>query len=988
MGVHSLWDIVGPTTKPVRLESLSNKRMAVDASIWIYQFLKATPDNGSHKLKNAHILGFFRRICKVLYFGMKPVFVFDGGAPPLKRETIRQRREARQGKRADAAVTAQKLLALQIYKQQDEKTTGSPKKNHVGGVLFRPADEYELPQIPGFVYDEKDTRISAAEDIKTVMDHSDELDGIDLTSINPASKEFDELPKSTQYLVLSVLRLRSRLRMGYTKEQLEELFPNSMDFSKFQIDMVKKRNFFTQKLMNITGINDGGSLETNEVISRISGQRDTEYKLIKTETGWAMSLGPQDGSEVSKAIIIDDQNVTPSRRGIAKEQQDDNNESEESIEWEDINVNIGKKKEQLDYSMKASILPPLLQENSAVGSQSFLDKRGNLTTPSKQSKRNPVRYTESSDEDSDEEYIKQIEEMEAIEAMQRSQALRNTNLQRKSISEIGDKNIQERDISNDTHYQEIQIAAGKTSNTTKFQSESKIIDKLYHVNEENEASHQQPPASKISQQVVGNLTSGSKKERDELSEISGLHLDGNSFLFDVDEPELPSRKEGSKNTKKTVETPLWFQSHNDPSSNNHYLKDSFVKDKVANPSAITEDEKFRLYTGHRARELIEEVTNPVDLEIEEVDVSEPEILKELPVADTDQRKGDVDDPNKSMDQTLLPKTGTNIHEPFLDYYFSEEEEEELAKQLVSEQEGYNNFKKTLNPDIVSNAFIEDELYKQYQKDMSAADEVTVEMVTQIQELLTRFGIPYVTAPMEAEAQCAELLKLKLVDGIITDDSDIFLFGGSNVYKNMFYEKAFVEYYSSDSISLNLGLNRDMLISLAELLGSDYTTGVKGVGPVSGMEILAEFRDLETFRNWYNDGQFDKKNLENESTFRKNLRRKLMKNDVILGDNFPNPFVRNAYMNPEVDHDTTNFVWGIPDLDQLRSYLHSNLGWPSEKSDEVLGPLIRELNKRKTTGAQTTLGEFFPTKLVENEKNLKLGKRIKHAAGLLKKQRIR
>jgi hypothetical protein len=33
-------------------------------------------------------VGFLRRINKLLFHGIKPVFVFDGGAPVLKRSTI------------------------------------------------------------------------------------------------------------------------------------------------------------------------------------------------------------------------------------------------------------------------------------------------------------------------------------------------------------------------------------------------------------------------------------------------------------------------------------------------------------------------------------------------------------------------------------------------------------------------------------------------------------------------------------------------------------------------------------------------------------------------------------------------------------------------------------------------------------------------------------------------------------------------------------
>lgn len=41
------------------------------------------------------------------------------------------------------------------------------------------------------------------------------------------------------------------------------------------------------------------------------------------------------------------------------------------------------------------------------------------------------------------------------------------------------------------------------------------------------------------------------------------------------------------------------------------------------------------------------------------------------------------------------------------------------------------------------------------------------------------------------------------------------------------------------------VSRDGFISLAYLLGSDYTTGVKGVGIVNAMEILRAFRNADT-----------------------------------------------------------------------------------------------------------------------------------------------
>lgn len=41
--------------------------LAVDASIWLTQFVKAMRDRDGNMMHNAHILGVFRRVCRVQY---------------------------------------------------------------------------------------------------------------------------------------------------------------------------------------------------------------------------------------------------------------------------------------------------------------------------------------------------------------------------------------------------------------------------------------------------------------------------------------------------------------------------------------------------------------------------------------------------------------------------------------------------------------------------------------------------------------------------------------------------------------------------------------------------------------------------------------------------------------------------------------------------------------------------------------------------------
>lgn len=300
--------------------------------------------------------------------------------------------------------------------------------------------------------------------------------------------------------------------------------------------------------------------------------------------------------------------------------------------------------------------------------------------------------------------------------------------------------------------------------------------------------------------------------------------------------------------------------------------------------------------------------------------------------------------------------------------FSDPEDEQLMAQLAEEAEEHARFASELNkkPAYQNQEEYEHELRQlrnQQKKDRRDADEVTQIMVTECQALLRLFGIPYITAPMEAEAQCAELVSLNLVDGIVTDDSDIFLFGGTRVYKNMFNSNKLVECYLAADLDKELSLAREQLISIAQLLGSDYTEGLPGIGPVTAVEILSEFpgrEGLVKFREWWTEVQSNPtrpKEADAGSAFRRKFR-KSNATKLFLPASFPSPAVYEAYLHPDVDHDQEPFQWGVPDLDGLRRFLMATIGWSQDRTDEVLVPVIRDMNRRETEGTQSNITRYF------------------------------
>ncbi|ORD99840.1 RAD2 [Hepatospora eriocheir] len=92
MGVKNLWKIVNNFGNDVN--QLQNKKLTVDTSIWIHQILNSyiVDDNST-----ANIYSFFiKRIIRLLYNNIDPIFIFDGSFPELKKNTIRERKEANQ----------------------------------------------------------------------------------------------------------------------------------------------------------------------------------------------------------------------------------------------------------------------------------------------------------------------------------------------------------------------------------------------------------------------------------------------------------------------------------------------------------------------------------------------------------------------------------------------------------------------------------------------------------------------------------------------------------------------------------------------------------------------------------------------------------------------------------------------------------------------------------------------------------------------------
>lgn len=1170
MGVNGLWTVVQPCARPTNLATLNRKRLAVDASIWIYQFLKAVRDKEGNALRNSHVVGFFRRICKLLWFGIKPIFVFDGGAPALKRATLQGRRRRREGRRDDAVRTAGKLLAVQmqrIAQEEDEKRKerqrrrdASPEDGAAPGEelpdmsnmvyadeAFKPEeerkqerkffrqDQYHLPELEtsiekmGKPEDPRIMSVEELEDYARQFHNGEDVNLYDFSKIDFDGEFFKSLPPADRYNILNAARLRSRLRMGLSKEQLGVMFPNRMDFSRFQVERVQERNRLTQRLM--FEMNMGGDLTVTGG-GRVAGDRNREYILVRNDNadgGWALGVvsTEKDLGEAHKPIDVDklhfkfeakDEDVDadeddedfedvpieglnrlPKIRGHRVRFQDDqdagslfgddneasndlfvaqDNENELAAdEDEDVARAIemslrnqhgaGKEADETreddfedvempDWKQKAVEAPKPIASTSGSMVAHIINNRANAAVPKRR---------QSADSDSEEDLqaaLRAARKKKAAVKAKSTEPIRpnvknpfdgplpfeklnwkNSIFEKKpkpnpnpaeSLKDIFDSEGGfQIEVPDEIPSDKVRPAGpehtgnlGDDNFEGGFEKEDgadKAPQPLppWMINDESDIRERvqkqrriETEANEEDQRLAEEEERLRMKRRNEVVEIESSDNDDDDGFEIVDAPptkSAPLQRSGvnealTTNTDFTVTLPpLNGETSEDaPTASSEAKSEGVVgqngeaENRVSeermetsrSPSSGIEFENVELpqhshapgsspKQGQEQDHLEDAIFEDVEIPQEQPKVAEAPAPVEEPPQTEELGLEDVPLPTPPIAQQERVEGLAPIADPAIadddgifsdgDYEeFSDPEEEQLLAQMAEEAEEHARFASQLNnkPAYQNQEDYERELRalrSQQKKDRRDADEVTQIMVTECQALLRLFGIPYITAPMEAEAQCAELVHLGLVDGIVTDDSDIFLFGGTRVYKNMFNSNKFVECYLSDDLEKELSLSRDQLISIAHLLGSDYTEGLPGIGPVTAVEILSEFpgrEGLTGFKEWWTEVQQSvnrPKEADAHSAFRKKFR-KSQATKLFLPPSFPSPAVYDAYLQPDVDKNPEQFQWGAPDLEGLRRFLMATIGWSPERTDEVLVPVIRDLNRRDMEGTQSNITRYF------------------------------
>ncbi|KAF0983088.1 hypothetical protein FDP41_011066 [Naegleria fowleri] len=1032
MGVKELWKLLRPAAFSVQsLDVLSGKRVAVDISVWLHQFmlgmgLEDDDDSllfggsgGAHQtLQVRYLRALFKRICKLLYYNVKPVFVFDGATPLVKQKTLQRRRMKSTKQNFRLKKAAKKLLSRVI---QDSASGSSSTKKRIENMKKSKikksedeTDDEEETQSFNFALPSNSALSEKKEDTESVL--------CDVRNYEIEEDEFEQIPSSTSNNHESSFAIDIDLESGIDPDVFTAL-PQGMQQEILKQLKASKRHRSESRIKEL---------------KEKSPEKFSTTQLHSFIKGSAASIQLQRLMKITEnqqllASLPESQTAESSSHGVSQHDQivvKDEPQEEEELGFflEEENTSSTPRTSSSQLSLTPSSTSTVTRESTREEYQILAG--GRLASNPNQGfilmEHTPPKEKHISRETT----TKRVElSQEAITRFSNFLSRAENPLQEEVTNA---KEAPSQPINENTTIHIVEDEENNNRENHLSSEEDDNIEVTFDLN--NITEDDMLPDSIFSTTVA-------EDHADEIEDISATIRNINEELRAFE--------------KETI--------HSVNDNIHHQQQEDNEFEEVKNDMTLDEEWEDVQQTNQAPQQIIEIIDEDDDIHCLEDDVNKKRqfhmIMEQYNDSDDvisiHSPSNDANDssnrstPN-SVSQSSCKSTSFS-KEVVLDDSFEERSFEDEQSSLLQLNVPMISQEEVSLQDLNAARFEQNLFYSDYPMiDLSNANSKTanlfVSLVELAKELLAHFGIPYVVSPSEADAQCGFLCQKGLVDAVITEDSDLFLFGANCVYRNVFgssnksINKNTIEEYKMENIEKELGFKRTHLIQLALLLGSDYTDGVHNVGKVTATQVLDVFNPesfedsdlddidqivhgLKEFKAWvaddtYNIGQTER-SWGCKGDFQYNY--KGSKKKFIFPDTFPDTKIIDAYIKPTVDHSLTEFEWA--DIDDpptsssdgnsqkagnsgasssVDSTSHVKLNWDAfyrfcaermnmgrEEADRHLKPVLAERKKRqalknKKVEEMTPLERF----IYEAEKKKKKAasiesKRVLHAVGSIK-----
>lgn len=166
--------------------------------------------------------------------------------------------------------------------------------------------------------------------------------------------------------------------------------------------------------------------------------------------------------------------------------------------------------------------------------------------------------------------------------------------------------------------------------------------------------------------------------------------------------------------------------------------------------------------------------------------------------------------------------------------------EELEKLILLKEKLISSNSSSLKISILENDII-----KLEKKSVQFSRDITQNLI----DFFELCGIPVIKENCESDWILAKLSQYKLIDYILSEDSDLFAFGAQKVMKNFCIQDETFNLYDREIILNNLEINQNEFIDMCILCGCDYAPKIKNMNCQKSFELIKTLKNIENIKDF-------------------------------------------------------------------------------------------------------------------------------------------
>lgn len=218
--------------------------------------------------------------------------------------------------------------------------------------------------------------------------------------------------------------------------------------------------------------------------------------------------------------------------------------------------------------------------------------------------------------------------------------------------------------------------------------------------------------------------------------------------------------------------------------------------------------------------------------------------------------------------------------------------------------------------------------KEARKYAQRAARLSDEMIGQAKTLLSSMGVPWIQAPGEGESQAARIVQNGDAWAAGSQDFDSLLYSSPLLVRNMTitgrrklpgkdkYKQILPEVIELEKLTDEHEIDREQIIAIGILVGTDYNDGIKGIGPKRALKLVKEEGNLEKIAETEVAEKFDVDPFE----------------------------VEKIFLEPNVT-DEYEIEWGEPDPDDIKEFLCEKHDFSESRIDTGIERLLKGASER-------------------------------------------